>query len=533
MNEFWGKYKLTIIGIVAFGLIGYVSYYFYTSYKINFRKNLTIGVVDNIKSLDFHTPKNITELRIIRDVFSGLLDVQHDNKVVLDLASSVTLSPDKKTYTFKIKENAMWSDGTPITSNDFAKAYFHILDPKFNSELASSFYSIKGARGYKEGREPPQSVGISAPDSKTLVIELTSPSSSFLYYIAINPIFYPIPLHIHSIVGDKWNAPENIVYSGPYRVNYFDKAHIELIKNDVYPDVDTLPIENVKYMFYETYEDAYNAYKLKKIDLLYNVSNDEIVKFNTEKTVVNPNVVSQPDVGIGYLIINSRSKSNFLLNYDIRKLIAILIDRVSLSKIITKYGSGTYKSFFPSNPEINITYNSPYDFITDIEKIDLVASTISSNVGFELKYQNDNKRQEEVAKFLKSTLSKYKIFITLIPISSEQFAKDIKIGNYEAILMDIQPVVPFDVEYYTGAISTSPSVGLNYANYTNDDILKLLYKNNIDSIHEHYSSLEEIILRDNFYIPLYTISDYFFKNNYIAGINKNKSYHTTKFIKKQ
>src|SRR6185503_9565786 len=142
------------------------------------------------------------ENQIFGDLFLGLYTEGPDGKPILGSAESVTTSEDGKTWTFKLRDNK-WSDGTPVTSEDFVYAYRRILSPKTASEYANILYPIKNAEGVNAKGLPLEKLGVSAPDPKTFVIELNDPAP-FLPEMLMHYTCYPLPQKVVEKFGVDW-----------------------------------------------------------------------------------------------------------------------------------------------------------------------------------------------------------------------------------------------------------------------------------------------------------------------------------------
>ena len=535
---FLKKFKV-IIGLLALLIVMFGSYYSYSYFEKKASSQIiSLGFVDRVYSFNFQTKRNYTEYRLIKDIFAGLIDIDNSNNIVLSLAKSVSLSQDKKVYTFKINPNAKWSDGVKITSKDFLYAYKNILDPNTPNDNALLFYSIKGAKEYKEGKISDKELGIVAPDESTLIIELESPYRKFLFNFS-HIAFYPIPSHIVDKVGiDKWYLNQNMVTSGPYKIASFTDNLITLNSNPLY-SIRKYPIEVVKYNIYESPSQAYTAYQYKRVEILYGISDDLIFNSIRSGEIRNKEFNVYENDGISYFIINSKILDNSFLNQSgIRNLIALSINKGSIFSVVRPYANSLYYNFFPNNLEVDITYKAPYFGLSEEEKKIYVANVISTyninntNISFNLYYLNTEKNNN-VANAIKESLSENKIFVKLFGLSDGDFNKILKDKQYEAILLDVEPYNS-DLNYYKGMISKSD---INYANYSSQSVDLLLNSkinenNFVLDISKYYNQLEEMILTDSYYIPLYSLSSYFMKKSYIKKVNKNKNYHSTKFIGK-
>ena len=157
-------------------------------------KTFNITFASNPSTLDPRRSGDMFSSSIIFMLYQGLTEVQSDGTAAMALASSYTLSLDKKIYTFYLK-NAYWSNGQKITAYDFEASWKKILDPTFGSPCTALFYPIKNAEKVAKGLLPPSAVQVHAKDKKTLVVELEAPTSYFLSLISFCS-FFPVPAYM-------------------------------------------------------------------------------------------------------------------------------------------------------------------------------------------------------------------------------------------------------------------------------------------------------------------------------------------------
>ena len=203
-------------------------------------------------SLDPHKVSGDWENRIVGDIFEGLMTEDIGAKPIAGQAESWTISDDGLVYTFKLRDDANWSDGTPVTSHDFVFAFQRIMNPETAAEYAYLQFPIKNAEAINSGDiSDLGQLGVKAVDDKTLEITLEQPTPFFLgaltHYTA-----YPVPKHVVEAKGSEWVKIENIVVNGPYKpVEWIPGAHVVTTKNDAYYDVANLKIDGVKFFVLE------------------------------------------------------------------------------------------------------------------------------------------------------------------------------------------------------------------------------------------------------------------------------------------
>jgi oligopeptide transport system substrate-binding protein len=165
------------------------------------------------KSLDPAVIDGIWEAQISGDMLLGLTTEDAESKPIPGAAESWETSDDGLTWTFRLRDHT-WSDGVPVTAEDFVFSWRRILDPKTAAPYAYYLYPIKSAREVNTGRQPVTALGVSAPDAKTLVVTLENPVP-FMTEFLTHQTMFPVPRHVVEAQGTEWGRPGNFVSNGP------------------------------------------------------------------------------------------------------------------------------------------------------------------------------------------------------------------------------------------------------------------------------------------------------------------------------
>ncbi|MBK8020591.1 MAG: hypothetical protein IPK19_03955 [Chloroflexi bacterium] len=149
-------------------------------------------------------------------LYEPLVDAYSSGEITPLAAESWTISDDGLTYTFKLREGLMWSDGQPVTAEDYRQSFLRQLNPATAAYSAQEFFPIRNGQAYNLGEiADPEQVGLSAPDELTLVIELEQPTPYFLSYLG-NSNYLPVRTDLIEQYGDQWMEAGNHVGNGPY-----------------------------------------------------------------------------------------------------------------------------------------------------------------------------------------------------------------------------------------------------------------------------------------------------------------------------
>ena len=177
------------------------------------------GISAKVDTLDPHKSSAQWENIIIGDMLIGLTTDGPDGKPVPGMAESWEVDPTGTVWTFKLGDY-VWSDGTPVTANDFVYALRRIQQPEVASQYASMLWLIKNAEKVNSAVLPPEELGARAIDDKTLELTLEYPAP-YLPGLLTHYTTFPVPQHVVEQFGDAWIQPENIVVNGPYKLVYW------------------------------------------------------------------------------------------------------------------------------------------------------------------------------------------------------------------------------------------------------------------------------------------------------------------------
>lgn len=284
------------------------------------------------------------EGRVANALFEGLLAFDRDGKPQPGMAESWEVSPDGRVYTFTLRDGLTWSDGTPLTAEDFAGSWRRTLDPATASEYAYQLHYIKNARAFNEGQLTDfGQVGVSAPDARTLRVELENPTPFFLDLCAFVTLL-PVPLHAVEKHGDDWIKPGRLVSNGAYQLDSWRlNDRIRLRKNPRYWNADRVAMETIDVVPVSKANTAFNLYASGQADLMM------------DKGLVPPALLSEikkrddfhaaPFLGTYFLRYNCE-KGPFT-DPRVRKAFSLVIDKQSIVDRITRAGELPADSFVP------------------------------------------------------------------------------------------------------------------------------------------------------------------------------------------
>jgi len=234
------------------------------------------GAASDPPSLDPTLGTGTPASPILSDLVEGLVVRGAAGEPVPGCAESWTVSDDRLTYTFALREGLLWSDGKPLTAEDFVYSFRRLIDPATGARGAGLFFLVDGARDIALGRQPPDTLGVSAPDSRTVIIRLARPAPYFIQLLA-NSQGTPVPRHAIEAHGRSWTRPGNMVSNGPYKlVDRLPQVRMSLVKNARFHAADTVSIDAVNWRPVQDLGAAFRQFRTGELDTILVAPPDEM-----------------------------------------------------------------------------------------------------------------------------------------------------------------------------------------------------------------------------------------------------------------
>ena len=309
-------------------------------------KILNVMVEVEVESLDPQVATDGTSFEVIANYTDGLTQMDADGAAIPAIAESWDVSDDGTVYTFHLREDANWSNGEPVTANDFVFAWQRAADPALASEysyMLSDIGQIKNAAAIIAGEMDKSELGVKAVDSKTLEVTLEVPVSYFLSLMYF-PTYYPVNQAFFESCGDTFaTSPETTLSNGAFVLTSYEPAAtaFELVKNADYYDADRIALDGLSYQVIKDSQQALMSYQNGDLDItLLNGEQVEQVKDDPEFT----------SVGAGYLWYISPNMDAVpeLANLNLRRAITFALDRDSITNDVLKDGSSPAYTAVPA-----------------------------------------------------------------------------------------------------------------------------------------------------------------------------------------
>lgn len=300
-------------------------------------EDLKVMIETPVESIDPQIGQDGTSFEVIADFTDGLMQMDADGQSVPAIAESYDVSDDGLAYTFHLREDAKWSNGTPVTAADFVFGWQRAVDPNNASEysyMLSDIGQVKNAAEIIAGEKDKSELGVTAVDDTTLQVELNVPVSYFLSLMYF-PTFYPVNEEFYNSCADTFaTSPETILSNGAFILDSYEPAatSIHLSKNPDYYDADKVQLAGLSYQVIQDSQQALMSYQAGDLDTT--LINGEQV----DQVKDDPEFLS---IGAGYMWYVAPNVRDVpeLANVNIRKAMTMAIDREAITTDVLKDGS--------------------------------------------------------------------------------------------------------------------------------------------------------------------------------------------------
>lgn len=489
-------------------------------------QEMTFVLSDEPDGIDPTVTNNSFAMYVLCNCFDGLVTYDASGSIVPACAESWDISDDGTVYTFHLREGLKWSDGTPLTANDFVYSIQRVLTPATTAQYYSMMSDyIKGAKEFYEGTGTAEELGAKALDDNTLEITLLQPTSFFIDLVSMW-CYFPVQKATIDANGDRWTASaDTYVCNGPFKMEQINLGEgYVLVKNENYWDADNVTLEKLTFRFILDSATALTAYESGDVDGIRSIPSADYARLVASNAGVN--VV--PNYGTVYYNINC-SKAP----YDdplVRKALNLAIDRKTIIENVVQIDATPAFSYLAPGYGVNgkdITEGRGTFGLSETADVEAAQAALAeagypNGEGFptlQLSYYSN----DTVKKVVEAMAEMFKTNLNInVEISSNDWAifyESVQAGDYEVAAMgwsaDYLNPMSFLPLFKTGD-STNTAF---YSNSKYDDLVnQVMLETDAAAAAELTLKADEVVSEDYACIPLYYKSNNYLMKDYISGV---------------
>jgi len=277
---------------------------------------------------------------VSKQLFEGLVRLDKDGNAIPGVAERWQISGDGKVYTFFLRRNARWSNGDPVTAQDFVYSYIRLLGPKFGAPLVDNLFFLANAEQFNEGKiTDPAQVGIRAPDDFTVEIRLHTPAPFFLKLLAFFSVM-PVSQKVDQ-QNPRWmNEAATFVSNGPFRLaQWVHEQRIVLERNPNYWGRDQVKLDAIEFTIVPSRATAYQMLQTGQLDIV--TPPPEL----TGRLLAEKKAQVFPEARTYFIRFNNKVAP--FTNVNIRKAFSLALNRDAYTRVLLQGGQIPLRGFIP------------------------------------------------------------------------------------------------------------------------------------------------------------------------------------------
>lgn len=429
-----------------------------------------------------------TEAQLYTALYEGLVIYDPVSlKPINGIAREWTISQDKKTYTFQLREQSRFSDGTPLTAQVIKDTWLAVLAPETHCPFAGLLDPIENAYEYRNGTSAAASVGINVVDASTLEVRLKTPTSHFLQLLCHQSL---VPIHPAMLKKDGWKA-DQVIGNGPYRVEQVSESTIKLVKSENYWDQASVLVEELELVFKDAPQEVAESFNSGEIHWVESGADLEKIE-NTQAFQVSPQFSTT--------LLYFAHQSNVMNNPELRKALTLLLPMEKLrSRELFSVPSSHLVPEIPFYPKAE-------EFAKQNRKeaLELLAKLNHPN-GKDLKIRvlfPESELFREVATIINEALEKTEINLTVTFAPPEKYYDILGKADFELASLSWIGDYADPMTFLDLYVSNS---SLNQSHFSDPEYDKLIFQAQTQEGKERYKTLsraESLLLETAQVIPL-------------------------------
>lgn len=495
-------------------------------------------ITDEIPSMDPSKVQDALGIQWVSEVMEGLYRLDKDGNPVPGMADGEPeISEDGLTYTFKIKDNAEWSNGDPVTAQDFVYSWQRAVDPATASEYGPYMMGgvVKNATAISSGEIDLEELGVKAEDDKTLVVELEK-EVPYFQSLTTFATFFPLNQKFVEEQGENFGLePENILSNGPFEMTEWNHSQsMKFDRNDTYWDAETVQLETINLTVVKDVSTGVNLYETGELDRA-GLSADFVDQY-----INDPNFITEPEPTVFYLKMNQKrggEEDTPFANENVRKAVAQAINKEDYVNVILNNGSTVIDGLMPAdfvsgpdNKDFRETNGSllPYDLEAAQAAWEKAKEELGTDeITIEM-LGDDGDSAAQSSAYFKDQLEKNLPGLT-VENKSVPFKQRIELDNAQDYDLQVAGWGPDYVDPNTFMnlwVTDGSNNGMSYSSEEYDSLIETAngeHAGDPDARWNDFLEAEKLLMEDAAIAPLYQRSRSALQSPKIQGVFKNAS----------
>ncbi|MDA9472039.1 peptide ABC transporter substrate-binding protein [Enterococcus sp. 5H] len=435
---------------------------------------------------------------VLYNSYEGLYRFGEGNELMpAGAVKRAEISEDGLVYTLRLNDKATWSDGKPVTADDYVFSWRRTVNPKTASEYSAMFSPVKNAKKIMSEELDVDELGITAKSDYDLVIELETATPYFESLLAL-PNFFPQREDIVEKYGDDYTkTADKAVYNGAFRLSNYDLSsggatEWTFVKNDHYWDKKNVHMDKIENIAVKDAGTAFAMYEKGEVDETYLFGEYVAQNINSEEaiTIVKPSTY--------YIQYNME---NEILSRDtVRAALASATNREAIAEKILANGSQAIESYVPRNVYYNAATHE--DFVDTVELEDdsgAIKTWDTLNLGRSLELElliPDDDGIKKIAEYLQEEYQKQLdgLTVKVTPVPAQVYMERVTSGDFDMIIFGWKADYPDATTFLNNLSTDNP---FNFGKYTNETYDKLLSQVNDDGVMSEEARWDKLLQANN------------------------------------
>jgi oligopeptide transport system substrate-binding protein len=468
------------------------------------------------RSLDPAAVTALADGRILSALFEGLLDLHPKSLAVVPAMAEALpeVSGDGRTYTFRLRQGLVWSDGVPIDAEGLRWSFLRFLDPRTGARFTDPLLAVVGARAFNAsgGSLRAEAVGIHADGPRILRFELEAPLPTFPSLLTLFPL-YPVPRHVVEKHGDAWTRKEHFVSNGPFTLSEWRlRDRVRVVRNPRYRDTEAVHLRSIDYLCVESPATMLNLLVAGRADIIVDVPTSAVTAIATE-FAPESGAAWLPELRLGtfYLAVNLNRPP--LSNRKVRRALSAAIDRRAITQVLLRAGEQPATSFVPRGVACGTSmYEPPTEILAaPLEPSALLKEGLAelqmdlNEASIELIYSTTEATDQPIAELLQESWTSLGLRVRLVNLDSASARDAIRRGQFQIAraswIGDYNDPSTFLDLLVTGG-ARNPS---GWSNPRYDELVTQLARTTRNDVERagHYREAESILMEEAVIIPVF------------------------------